>query len=190
MSVQEPLNRFVVLPCCQCRQAPPKRHAPCSCRCRKSELAQGPLAVALPTDGNCRPLLAACKPCLHACIHFSIVLRTNIVTNFLHNNRELGCQEPRTGEGSQRSTPVLYCSRLLTALLHYAASLHAHQTLRFSVLCFVALATTFSSTGNPLRLRTASISRRARLAGPAASVPHSSSSSSVVGTKNGSTYKA
>lgn len=61
------------------------------------------------------------------------------------------------------------------------------HTLRFSVRCFVAFATTFSSTGSPLRRLTASIRRRARFAGPPASVPNSSSSSSVVGTKKGST---
>lgn len=101
-------------------------------------------------------------------------------------------QTQQTGRGlsagvCQAVRPLL----LSTAICWLIASLtgpSARHTLRLSVLCFVALATTFSSTGRPLRRLTASIRRRARLAGPPASVPNSSSSSSVVGTKKGSTW--
>lgn len=60
------------------------------------------------------------------------------------------------------------------------------------VRCFVELSTTFLSTGKPFRQRTLSISTFARFGAPTPwpSSPNSSRSSSVVGTKKGSTCKS
>lgn len=59
-------------------------------------------------------------------------------------------------------------------------------TLRAKVRYLVACWTTFSSTGRPLRLLTASISFLAVFCSTLAPSPNSSSFSSVLGTKNGS----
>ena len=66
-----------------------------------------------------------------------------------------------------------------------------NQTFLANVLCRVALSTTFFSTANPFRFRTESINLFARFGAPTPwpSSPNSSLSSSVCGTKKGSTSK-